>query len=600
MVKLENLNKQKKRFKLYLFLSYLLFATFLLSSIFMLHIYFNNLTALKKFEHQAKVHAKDKMEYLNFFYENVSDTLKAIANNKNFLNFVKDKQEKKIVDNIFLTIISSDKYYMQLRYIDANGNEVIRFDRKKIGAKPFEVPQNLLQNKSKRYYCKQCLNLRKNEIWFSNIDLNVEHGKVEEPFKPVIRIAYPIYINDTYKGFVILNIFMKEYLKILTLSPVFNVYLVDEKGYFIIHKNSLYNWSRYKQKQRTIYDEFPKYAKLILSTKKPLFIKDKKYYIQPLRFKNSQDLKLIYVEKIEKIKDAEHYIAKRTFLTVLLAILVAIPFALLFSKPVNTMYESLQEKSNELKDLANNLEERVAQEIEKNAKKDRLLENQSKLAALGEMLANIAHQWRHPLTRLSLILQNIKMYSKTGQLDQKLLNEYIQNSLEQIEYMSQTIEDFRNFYKDDKERVEFEIKNSIKNAVNIIEASIKHNGIKMELDIPENIKYKGYPNQLSQVILNLLHNSKEALEQNKIKNPFIKIRLYKKEDFIVIEIEDNGGGIDRSILHKIFDANFTTKSNTGTGIGLYMSKTIITDNFNGKLYAKNSKEGAIFTIELPI
>ena len=600
MIKLENLNKQRKRFKLYLFLSYLLFATFLLSSIFMLHIYFNNLTSLKKFEHQAKVHAKDKMEYLNFFYENVSDTLKAIANNKNFLNFVKDNREKDIAENIFLTMISSDKYYMQLRYIDAKGNEVIRFDRKKIGSKPFEVPQDLLQNKSKRYYCKQCLKLKKDEIWFSNIDLNVEHGKIEKPFKPVIRIAYPIYINNTYKGFVILNIFMKEYLKILTLSPVFNVYLVDEKGYFIIHRNSLYNWSRYKQKQKTIYDEFPKYAKLILSTQKPLFIKDKKYYIQPLRFKNSQDLKLIYVEKIEKIKDAEHYIAKRTFFTVLLAILVAIPFALLFSKPVNTMYESLQEKSNELKDLANNLEERVAQEIEKNAKKDRLLENQSKLAALGEMLANIAHQWRHPLTRLSLILQNIKLYSQKGKLDDELLDKYIQNSLEQIEYMSQTIDDFRNFYKDDKERVEFDISTSIKNAVNIIEASIKHNGIKMDIFIKEKIIYKGYPNQLSQVILNLLHNSKDALELNKVKNPYIKITLEKDEKYAKIHIEDNAGGVPEEIIDKIFEPNFTTKKNTGTGIGLYMSKTIINDNFNGKLYVRNSKEGAIFTIELPL
>ncbi len=600
MIKLENLNRQKKRFKLYLFLSYLLFATFLLSSIFILHIYFNNLTSLKKFEHQAKIHAKDKMEYLNFFYENVSDTLKAIGNNKNFLNFVKSKKDKKIAENVFLTIISSDKYYMQLRYIDAKGNEAIRFDRKKIGDKPFEITKYLLQNKSKRYYCKQCLKLHKNEIWFSNIDLNVEHAKIERPFKPVIRIAYPVYIDNTYKGFVILNIFMKEYLKILTLSPVFNVYLVDEKGYFIIHKNKLYNWSRYKKKQRTIYDEFPKYAKEILSTKKPLFIKDKKYYIQPLKFKNSQNLKLIYVEKIEKIKDTEHYLEKRTFFTVLLAILVAIPFALLFSKPVNTMYESLQEKSNELKDLANNLEERVEQEIEKNVKKDRLLENQSKLAALGEMLANIAHQWRHPLTRLSLILQNIKIYSQKGKLDDALLDKYIQNSLEQIEYMSQTIDDFRNFYKNDKKIVEFEIKNSIKNAINIIEASIKHNGIKMDIYTDKNILYKGYPNQLSQVILNLLHNSKDAIEENRVKNPYIKIKLEKDKNSTKIIIEDNGGGVPKEIIDKIFEPNFTTKKNTGTGIGLYMSKTIINDNFNGKLYISNSRNGAIFTIELPL
>ncbi len=600
MIELKDLKKQKKRFKIYLFLSYLLFAIFLLSAIFILHIYFNNLTSQKKFEHQAKIHAKDKMEYLNFFYENASDTLKAIAYNKNFLAFIKYGKEKNIVENMFSTMMNSDNFYMQLRYIDKNGNEIIRFDKKKPGGIPFEISKKSLQNKHLRYYCKQCLKLPKKVIWFSNIDLNVEHGKIETPFKPVVRIAYPIYINTTYKGFIILNIFMKKYLEILTLSPIFNVYLVDNKGYFVIHKNKIFDWSRYKKNKRTIYDEFPKYAAEMMQTKKPLFIKNKKYYIQPLQFKNSQNLRLIYVEKIEKIKDAEHYIEKRTFFTVLLAILVAIPFALLFSSPINTMYESLQNKSNELKDMANNLQEKVKLEVEKNAKKDRILENQSKLAALGEMLANIAHQWRHPLTRLSLILQNIKLYSSKGQLDKKLLDKYIQNSLEQIEYMSQTIDDFRNFYKNDKERVEFGIKSSIKNAVNIIEASIKHNGIKMSINTQENISYKGYPNQLSQVILNLLHNSKDAIELNKIKEPYIKIKLSKSENIIKIEIEDNAGGVPEKIKDKIFEPNFTTKAGTGTGIGLYMSKTIINDNFNGKLYVRNSGNGAIFTIELPL
>jgi len=600
MVELKDLAKKKRRFKLVLFLSYLLFATVLLASIFMLHIYFNNLTSQKKFEKQARIHAKDKMEYLNFFYENVSDTLKAIANNRNFLNFVNKHKDKSIVENLFFTMISSDKYYMQLRYINTNGSEVLRFDRRKIGSQPYEVPKDFLQNKYSRYYCRQCLKLPKGKIWFSNIDLNVEHGKIEIPFKPVIRIAYPIYTFDKYKGFLIVNIFMKEYLKILTLSPTFDVYLVDEQGYFIIHPNTLYNWSRYIKKGKTIYGEFPKYAKTIMKTKKPLFIKSKKIFIQPLKFKNSQNLRLIYIEKIEKIKNSEHYIEKRTFFTVLLAIIVAIPFALLLSSPINKMYESLEEKSNELKDLANNLEEKVKDEIAKNAKKDRILENQSKLAALGEMLANIAHQWRHPLTRLSIILQNIKLYSSKNKLDEDTLNRYIQNSLEQIEYMSQTIDDFRNFYKEDKKKVEFKLENAIQNAINIIEASIKHNGIKMDIIVEDSIVYNGYPNQLSQVILNILHNSKDALELRKTANPYIKIKLFKSHKYAKIEIKDNAGGIPSNIIYKIFEANFTTKQSSGTGIGLYMSKTIIVDNFGGNIKVKNDKDGAVFTINLPL
>ncbi len=600
MIELQNLKRQKKRFKIFLFFSYLLFAIVLLSSIFALHIYFNNLTSINKFEHQAKTHAKDKMQYLNFFYENASDTLKAIASNKSFLNFVKHPNKNLIVNNLFLTMMNSDKFYMQLRYIDSKGNEIIRFERKKVGKRAFDVPKKMLQNKHLRYYCKQCLNLPKKVIWFSNIDLNIEHGKVEKPFKPVIRIAYPIYIKNVYKGFIILNVFMKQYLQILTFSPLFNVYLIDEKGYFIINKNKMFNWSKYKNNKKTIYDEFPKYAKIIMQVKKPMFIKEKKYYIQPLQFKNSQNLKMIYIEKITKIKNERNYIEKRTFFTVLLAILVAIPFAFLLSSPINKMYETLEEKSNELKDLANNLEHKVNIEIEKNRKKDRLLENQSKLAALGEMLANIAHQWRHPLTRLSLILQNIRLYSSHGKLDNILLDKYIQNSLEQIEYMSQTIDDFRNFYKNDKEKVSFKVKDSIKSALNIIAGIIRHNGIKIKTQIDDNITYKAYPNQLSQVILNLLHNSKDALESNKIKNPFIIIRLFKEDNYIKIEIEDNAKGIKADLIDKIFEPHFTTKKGSGTGIGLYMSKTIIADNFNGRLYANNGKNGAVFTILLPL
>jgi signal transduction histidine kinase len=122
----------------------------------------------------------------------------------------------------------------------------------------------------------------------------------------------------------------------------------------------------------------------------------------------------------------------------------------------------------------------------------------------------------------------------------------------------------------------------------------------MDIDVAKSIHYRAYPNQLSQVILNILHNSKDALELSKTKDPYIKIRLFKDNNYVIIEIKDNAGGVPKEIADKIFEANFTTKDGIGTGIGLYMSKTIITDNFNGRLYAKNSDNGAVFTIELPL
>ncbi|MCF6174008.1 MAG: HAMP domain-containing histidine kinase, partial [Campylobacteraceae bacterium] len=150
----------------------------------------------------------------------------------------------------------------------------------------------------------------------------------------------------------------------------------------------------------------------------------------------------------------------------------------------------------------------------------------------------------------------------------------------------------------DNEKSLFEPSIAINNAFKIVNASIKHGGIKISLEVRDKFKILGFANQFSQVILNIIQNAKDALEENAIKNPYINITLYQKNDRNFIEIKDNAKGIKEDIIEKIFDAHITTKKQNGTGIGLYMSKTIIEDNFNAKLYARNWSDGAIFTIEL--
>jgi len=600
MIDLGNLKKQNRKFKITLLLSYILFATFILAGIYLLHVKYSASEALANFQQEVQTEASYKQSFYYDFYKRKTNSVKAISKNKILLDFIKnDKKNYTNIHAIFKTIMQSNGNYMQLRYIDKDGQEIIRLDRKEIGNAPVLVKEENLQNKSSRYYYDACCSIEKEEVWFSKIDLNVEYNKIEIPIKPVLRVAHQVYVDSTFKGFIIINIFMKPYLKTLTESSVFDVYLVDKDGFFLIHKKQSKNWAKSLGSSHNIIKEFNIDRHVIKSDKKQ-FNKDARYFFQPLSYKNYRDYKLVYFENATKIAKTKATIKERVLITILYAILIAIPFAYIASSPAKKIYQSLYKKSNDITELANNLEKRVKEEIEKNRKKDRILENQAKLAALGEMIGNIAHQWRHPITRVSLILQNIKTFKSLNKLNNEQFNRYIANALEQMDYMSQTIDDFKDFYKTDDEISIFNVKKAIKDTYKIIGASIKHEGIKIIIDAKKDFSIKGYNNQFSQVILNIMHNAREALEDNQNKNSFIKIKLFTEKNINKVTIEDNAGSIKVEPIDTIFDAYFTTKKDSGTGIGLYMSRMIITENFDGKLYAKNTPKGALFTIELPM
>ncbi len=594
MTNIDKIKRQKRHFRKVLVISYITFAALILIAIYLLHVRISAKESLEHFKTNTMLDSVQKQRYLNNFLSRSSNLIKAISSNKEFLDFVRHKKDKEIAENLLYSMIKIDKNYMQLRYIDEFGNEIIRFDRREINGKVFK--QKDLQNKSKRYYCQKCLALREHEIWFSNIDLNVEHGVIEKPIKPVIRVATAIFDKGKNRGFVILNVFMNHYLKDLTESSIYDLYLCDKKGNFLISKDPQNNWSKYLDKKINALDEF---GILKENFQKDTYFNPKdRYFIKTLKIQGYNDLKLIYFENLEQKKITKKLVRDRVLTTVLFAIFISFPFAYLISIPISKLYDSLEIEAERIAKEANNLEIRVQEEIAKNRAKDKMLENQTKLAALGEMIGNIAHQWRHPITRLSLIIQNLKSLYDNNKLTPEMFNRYHKQSLEQIDYMSQTIEDFRNFYKEDKEKSLFDPSIAIGNAYKIINASIKHEGIDINITVKEKFELLGYQNQFSQVILNILQNAKDALEENKIKNPKIDIRLYKKEDKKIIEIEDNAGGIKIADIDTIFDAYVTTKKNGGTGIGLYMSRTIIQENFGGKLYALNGEKGAIFKIEI--
>ncbi len=263
---------------------------------------------------------------------------------------------------------------------------------------------------------------------------------------------------------------------------------------------------------------------------------------------------------------------------------------------------SLILRQKEIEELNTNLEHKIEIQVAASRDKDQMMYQQSRLASMGEMIGNIAHQWRQPLNILALVLQDIYISGQLGTLsDEKLEKEY-DKANDVLQYMSQTIDDFRNFFKNTSNKDEvFDLKVSIESVYKLIETNFKHNRSDCIIEIEDSILVKGSQNEFKQVIINILNNAQDAIKSNKVKNGFVKVKAITDETSAKIIITDNGGGIEQTILNKIFDPYFTTKHQTqGTGLGLYMSKQIVEQSMNGSLQASNSSDGAMFEIILKV
>jgi len=260
--------------------------------------------------------------------------------------------------------------------------------------------------------------------------------------------------------------------------------------------------------------------------------------------------------------------------------------------------KKVQIQTSQLLELNQTLELRVQEEIAKNEEKQKIMFWQSRLASLGQMLANVAHQWRQPLTQLNLNIYNMKKASLKDDKDEVL--DFYNESKNVIQNMSTTIDDFTNFFKQEKEKKYFDLAQSIQEVKSILEKSMVKEQISIELYC-ENITLLGIPNELSQVIINLIQNAKDAFTENNIIDKKITITTKKVGQFAFIETQDNAGGIESEIIDKVFEPYFTTKhSSSGTGLGLFMSKMICEQGFNGTINLTNNKNGILITIKIPL
>ncbi|WP_428024722.1 cache domain-containing protein [Arcobacter sp.] len=318
-------------------------------------------------------------------------------------------------------------------------------------------------------------------------------------------------------------------------------------------------------------------------------------YIDDIQNSILENKKLLE-EKIDK------YIRIVVFISFFVMLFVGF-LSFLMSKKITEVFnryqENVKKKELLLEDMNKNLEKKVQLAIEEAQKKDRAMLHQSRLARMGTMLSMIAHQWRQPLSEVAGILMELETASKFKKADDSMIQESVKESNRLIQFMSYTIDDFRNFFKPDKKKVHFYIEDSCMEAISLITASIKNANIKLNYNIKMNYEVYGYKREFAQVLLNLMSNAKDILIQREIKNPTINLEVDYKDGNAIVTVQDNANGVEEEYLDMIFEPYFTTKeSSQGTGLGLYMSKMIIEKNMGGELSVENRGDGALFTIKI--
>lgn len=421
-------------------------------------------------------------------------------------------------------------------------------------------------------------------------------------------LTYKIFISAPKKGFLVFSIDPRYFLAEI-------VKLTGFKGFIQLENSQIVYLGGLDSQEDNIFVEYLKNMDTLTKNNKKTLIDKELYTLHTIKERVHGDvsaLKTIFFQNITSgQKRLYKAIYESVFIVLMLGVIASIALHYGFEVLIRRLEKSnvkLKSQEEELRLLNTNLEIRVEEETQKRLaneqeakEKERMLIHQSKLASMGEMIGNIAHQWRQPLTQLGSILIGLELFYERDKLTKTRLNEKIQEAEEQISFMSNTIDDFRSFFAPRREKTSFNIQNCLEKVLGLMHASLKNNSIEYALHVKEDILITGYENEISQALINIFSNAKDVLLEREITSPKISIFIYKEKDYAKIDIEDNAGGIRLQPVEKVFEPYVSTKhASSGTGIGLYMSKTIIEKSSNGYLSVKNSKEGAVFSITLPL
>lgn len=682
-----------------------------------------------------KSKANERIEFIDEFFQPYINSIKALQKDKNLQEYLSGNMLiKEIIQNDFLFVKHSLACSTKVRYIDMNGNENIRIEGTPIAlfnekAVSKIVANNELQKKSNRDYVKQFMKLEDNQVGFSNIDLNKEHGKISIPKQPTLRLGIAaLDLNGNKKGIIVINICLRSFFELLNNTTLYNVHLIDKNGKFLSHHDNRYGLMGDNEKY-SLYDEYPNEVDKIL--KNDIYQTDLLFSQSLKLFDNEQKIKILleykygeailksyYVQDIfiivaililfvsfffviyysklpdllkEQLKDKEEIENKNIFIE---SLLKSVPIPL-FYKDINgayfnindafttifgfekeeligktvfdvapydlakeyhahdeelyqsnssqsQIYESevfnkisgklhkvvfhkslffdakgkaqgiigaavditeLKNVQSQLVELNDNLEHQVIEQVAKNTKQEIQLFESNKLAAMGSMIGHIIHQWKQPLNLISIEASMVKFQADIDKsLDPKQISQTMNVIMDEVRRLTDITDTFRNFLKEKKERKTVYMQGVIEKALTICSTLKKNNSIHLIENIQkEPISVNIVPNELIEVVINIVNNALDVFNEKEIEEPKIFIDLYEKDDKAFLSIEDNGGGIPEDVLPHVFEEYFTTKDDDkGTGLGLYMCEKIVTQSLNGKISVINTNQGAKFIMEFPI
>ena len=546
---------------------------------------------------------------------------------------------KERLGKTFKSVLEHNNAYFNIRLIDASGDELVvsvKDDNNKVVIEK----DNALQNKGTRAYYKEAISLKQGNVFISKIELNKEHGVFSVPHIPTIRVALPIYIDGKAFAIVIINANIHKLFSIInnTINEDKSLYIANSDGYYLYHKNkektfgfnlgneekiekdlNLKNDNYYENDSafahRKIYIKPDRYIMVAISTsdkflreQSQVFQKSLSFYILLITlfiaFFSLLLMRYLISPVMELTRRAQEISSGDVSDTIDLTFIDRNDEIGDLSQSLKIMIEKIElskkevelkveDRTQELHDLNENLEHIVQEKTQENMKQLETMQEQSKMASMGEMIGAIAHQWRQPLNEIGIAIQNLKYDYEDGLVNEEFLNAFIAKNKEVIKFMSTTIDDFRNFYRVDKTKELFDVRDAIAKTLSLQMAQLINNDITVFIE-GENFEINGFRNEFLQVVLNIINNAKDALIENKTIGAKIVIELENQQ----VIIRDNAGGIPDEILERIFEPYFTTKEQgKGTGMGLYMSKMIIEDNMDGKLIALNVEDGAEFRMD---
>jgi signal transduction histidine kinase len=412
----------------------------------------------------------------------------------------------------------------------------------------------------------------------TNAQKIAHHGYEVGKYTINYRIDVPIIYDGVHYGLLDLGIDIRYISK--TIESVFKdsmalILLKNNKAQYLENNDNL---NRFNNEYLVFYKN-KKLANIEIDlTQKYIKVKNKTYFIYIDNNSNSL-IKSIYLfdmsNDIKEFEDTKDRIIIGTMILIIMTtILLYISFTL-YEKELDELYRQ-------------------------NNEKDKMIHQQSKLATMGEMLSMIAHQWRQPLNVLNGVIMTMNLKKETDTLSKKDLTRHLEHMKNTIRYLSNTINDFRKFFDKEKNKDIAKVDNIFDKSIAIIDHRVNENSVSIIKNIEYLYPIQTYPNELQQLFLNIINNSLDEFEKNNIQNAQIKLNLSEIDDkHIEIRVIDNGGGIDDAIIDNIFDPYFSTKSKNGTGLGLYMSKIIVTEHLNGQLSVLNTDNGACFIIILP-